>query len=90
MFKMRRQKTNLTQKHLIASDVQTTLRRTVAPGNKPVSIPLTKVLSYNCYNNGIEVYKEGREKGYFFSVKDSGAVELFGICLGFLLGGRVQ
>ena len=56
-----------------------------APGNKPVSIPLTKVLSYNCYNNGVEVYKEGREKGYFFSVKDSGAVELFGICLGFLL-----
>ena len=55
-----------------------------------MSIPLTKVLSYNCYNNGIEVYKEGREKGYFFSVKDSGAVELFGICLGFLLGGRVQ
>ena len=57
-----------------------------APGNKPVSIPLAKVLSYNCYNNGVEVYKEGREKGYFFSVKDSGAVELFGICLGFLLG----
>ena len=61
-----------------------------APGNKPVSIPLTKVLSYNCYNNGIEVYKEGREKGYFFSVKDSGAVELFGICLGFLLGGGAE
>jgi uncharacterized Zn finger protein (UPF0148 family) len=57
-----------------------------SPGNKPVSIPLNKVLSYNCYNNGIEVFKEGREKGYFFSVKDSGAVELFGICLGFLLG----
>ena len=53
---------------------------------KPVSIPLNKVLSYNCYNNGVEVYKEGREKGYFFSVKDSGAVELFGLCLGFLLG----
>jgi hypothetical protein len=34
------------------------------------------VLCYNCYNNGIEVYKEGREKGYFFSVKDSGAVGL--------------
>ncbi|MGZ8876440.1 MAG: hypothetical protein ACXW1R_07545 [Halobacteriota archaeon] len=61
-----------------------------APGNKPVSIPLTKVLSYNCYNNGIEVYKEGREKGYFFSVKDSGAVELFGICLGFLLGSSTE
>jgi len=32
-----------------------------------VSIPFTMVLSYNCYNNGIEVYKEGREKGYFLS-----------------------
>ena len=61
-----------------------------APGNKPVSIPLTKVLSYNCYNNGVEVYKEGREKGYFFSVKESGAVELFGVCLGFLLSGRAE
>ena len=57
-----------------------------APGNKPVSIPLNKVLSCNCHDNGVEVYKEDREKGYFFSVKDSGAVELFGICLGFLLG----
>jgi len=56
-----------------------------APGYKPVSIPLKKVLSYSCYNNGIEVFKEGREKGYFFSVKDSGAVEIFGICLSFLL-----
>ena len=41
-----------------------------------MSIPLAKVLSYSCYNNGVEVYKEGRENGSFFSVKDSGAVEL--------------
>jgi hypothetical protein len=61
-----------------------------APGNKPVSVPLNKVLSYNCYNNGGEVYKEGREREYFFSVKDSRAVELFGICLGFLLGGGAE
>ncbi|MGZ4951650.1 MAG: hypothetical protein ACXVI0_11150, partial [Halobacteriota archaeon] len=60
------------------------------PGNKPVSIPLAKELSYNCYNNGIEMYKEGREKGYFFSVTDSGAVELFGVCLGFLLSDRAK
>jgi len=52
-----------------------------------VSIPFNKVLSYNCYNNGIEVCKERHENGYFFSVKDSRAVELFGLCLGFLLGG---
>jgi len=41
-----------------------------ALGNKPVNIPITKVLSYNCYNNGIEVCKEGREKGYFISIFD--------------------
>ena len=28
-----------------------------APGNKPVSIPLNTVLSYNCYNNEVKVYK---------------------------------
>jgi hypothetical protein len=55
--------------------------------NKPVSIPFNKMLSFNCYNNGIEVCKEGREKGYFFSVKDNGALELYGLYLGFLLGG---
>jgi hypothetical protein len=36
-----------------------------APGNKPVSIPLNTVLSYNCYNNEVKVYKEDLEKeGY--------------------------
>ena len=35
------------------------------PGNKPVSIPLNTVLSYNCYNNEVKVYKEDLEKeGY--------------------------
>ena len=56
-----------------------------SPGNKPLSIPLTKILSYQCFGNGIEVYKEGREKGYFFSVAKGGSVELFGLCLGHLL-----
>ena len=56
-----------------------------SPGNKPLSIPLTKILSYQCFGNGIEVYKEGREKGYFLSIARSGSVELFGLCLGHLL-----
>jgi hypothetical protein len=56
------------------------------PGYKPVSIPLNKILSYQCFNNGIEVYKEGREKGYFFAIGESGPVEIFGLCLGHLLG----
>jgi uncharacterized Zn finger protein (UPF0148 family) len=55
------------------------------PGHKPLSIPLNKILSYQCFGNGIEVYKEGREKGYFFSIDKSGSVELFGLCLGHLL-----
>jgi hypothetical protein len=40
----------------IVSEYQ--LTQTSASGNKPVSIPLVKVLSYNCYNNGFEVYVE--------------------------------
>lgn len=55
-------------------------------GHKPLNIPLNKILSYQCFNNGIEVYKERREKGYFFAVDKSGSVELFGLCLGHLLG----
>lgn len=57
-----------------------------SPGYKPLSIPLNKMLSYQCFGNGIEVYKEGREKGYFLSIEKSGSVELFGLCLGHLLG----
>lgn len=55
------------------------------PGNKPVSIPLKKVLSYHCYSNGLELYKEGREKGYFFAMDRSSSVEILGLCLGHLL-----
>ena len=55
------------------------------PGRKPMSIPLTKIISYQCFGNGIEVYKEGREKGYFLSTTQSGSVEMFGLCLGHLL-----
>lgn len=55
-------------------------------GHKPLSIPLNKILSYQCFNNGIEVYKEGREKGYFLAIDKAGSVELFGLCLGYLLG----
>lgn len=54
------------------------------PGHKPVSIPLNKILSYQCYQNGLEVYKEGREKGYMFATSP-GSVEIFGLCLGHLL-----
>jgi hypothetical protein len=51
---------------------------------KPVSIPLNKILSYNCFENGVEIYKDGREKGYFFETKNEGAPEIIGMCLGFM------
>lgn len=53
-------------------------------GHKPLSIPLNKILSYHCFENGIEIFKDGREKGYFLSI-DERAVEIFGICLENLL-----
>jgi hypothetical protein len=55
------------------------------PGRKPVSIALDKILSYQAYGNGLEVYKEGSDKGYFFSIWKIGSVELFGLCLSHLL-----
>lgn len=50
-------------------------------GKKPVTIPINKIHFYRCSENGLELYKDGREKGYFFSM-GFGAVEIFGICLG--------
>ncbi|WP_128694202.1 hypothetical protein [Methanoculleus taiwanensis] len=55
-----------------------------AQGRKAVSIQLPKIISYNCYENGLEVHKDGREKGFFFETFDSGSSEVIGICLGFL------
>jgi hypothetical protein len=37
-----------------------------ASGNTPVSIPLNKVLSYTCYNNGIEVHKKRVRRSLHF------------------------
>jgi hypothetical protein len=56
-------------------------------GYKPLSIPLNKILSYQLYKDSVEIYKEGREKSYLFQINDSSSVEIFGICLSFLLSG---
>lgn len=55
------------------------------PGNKPLSLPLGKIFSYNCFENGLEIYKDGREKGYFFVLAKKSSAEIFGICLAHLL-----
>jgi len=55
------------------------------PNFKPLNLPLNKILSYHCFENGIEVYKDGREKGFFFQTFTKGSPENFGIILEFLL-----
>ena len=54
------------------------------PGKKAISIPLMKIISYSCYENGFEIYKEGREKCYFFQTKNKSSPEVAGMVLGFL------
>ncbi|MGQ9818960.1 MAG: hypothetical protein ACUVQ1_03430 [Candidatus Kapaibacteriales bacterium] len=54
-------------------------------GFKPISIPLNKILSYQCFSNSLLVFKEGREKGYYFTTSKSGWVEVAGICLTYFL-----
>ncbi len=50
------------------------------PGNKPLSIPINKILSFDCSANMIEIFKDGREKGYYIST-DPGAVKIVNLCL---------
>jgi hypothetical protein len=53
--------------------------------NKPVSIPLTKILSYQPFmTDGLIIYKESREKPYVFGVTDSQAIQIFTLCLDYL------
>jgi hypothetical protein len=54
-----------------------------AANNKPMSIPINKIASYRCYSNGLEIYKEGREKGFFFTLSQ-GQSECAGLALNFL------
>lgn len=73
-----------TSRGLLAITSQRVLL-TPIQGFKPVSIPINKILTYSCYSNGIEIFKEGREKGYTFFIPSQGSVEIMGICLSHLL-----
>lgn len=53
-------------------------------GEKSLNIPLDKILLYRCYENGVEIYKEGHEKGYFLSLLTKGSPEIVGMVLGYL------
>jgi len=65
----------ITNKRLLLQPLQS---------NKAVSIPLEKVISYNCFENGISVYKDGREKGFFFETPKKGSSEVIGLVLEYL------
>lgn len=54
-------------------------------GYQLLSIQLKKILSYQCFSDCLLVFKEGREKGFYFFAVKSGWVEVAGICLSFLL-----
>jgi hypothetical protein len=53
--------------------------------NKPLSIPLNKIISFHCYSNGLEIYIEGKENGFFFTLLSPGQNEIAGIVLNFLI-----
>ncbi len=61
-----------------------------AEGRAPISISLNKVLSFNCNENGILIWIEGRQKTYFFVIPNHGAIEIFGLCLIFLLDAEAR
>jgi hypothetical protein len=57
-----------------------------APGEYgPLSIPLKKILQYRAFEDGLQVFTEGRQKPYSFRFGTGGGVELTGLCLSFLL-----
>jgi hypothetical protein len=58
--------------------------------NKAVSIPLEKVISYNCYENGVDICKDGREKGFFFQTLTKGSPEVVGLILEYLFNLRTK
>jgi hypothetical protein len=60
-----------------------------APGHKPISIPLTKILSYQGFTDELQVYQEGRQTPYAFQIKDRESVAVFEACLGYLTSGGI-
>jgi hypothetical protein len=53
-------------------------------GNKPLSVPLGKIASFHVYENGLEVWQDGRERPYLFAL-DHVSSEICGLCLDKLL-----
>ncbi|MDD1686247.1 hypothetical protein [Methanoregula sp.] len=69
--------------HLILTNTRLIFHPVI--GQKGTNIPLNKIISYNCYDNGVEIQKDGREKMFFFQLVNGGLSETLGLSLGFLL-----
>ena len=53
-------------------------------GHKPLSVPVSKIASFHVYENGLEVWQDGKERPYLF-VLDATASEICGLCLSKML-----
>ena len=53
-------------------------------GRKPLSVPLSKIASFHVYENGLEVWQDGKERPYLFLL-DAAASEICGLCLSKML-----
>jgi len=53
-------------------------------GRKPLSVPLSKIASFHVYENGLEVWQDGKERPYLFVLNATGS-EICGLCLDKLL-----
>jgi hypothetical protein len=53
-------------------------------GHKPLSVPFAKIASFHVYENGLEVWQDGKERPYLF-VLDATASEICGLCLSKML-----
>ena len=53
-------------------------------GHKPLSVPLPKIASFHVYENGLEVWQDGKERPYLF-VLNQPSSEIVGLCLDKLL-----
>jgi hypothetical protein len=54
-------------------------------GQAPLSINLSEVLNFSAVQNGIQLWIEEYLDPYFFNIANTGAIEIFGLCLMFLL-----
>jgi hypothetical protein len=53
-------------------------------GHRPLSVQLSKIASFHVYENGLEVWQDGKEHPYLFLL-DKASSEICGLCLSKLL-----